>query len=315
MRTTPSMTTAPHAQVAAPSPRAWALLLLLGTIWGGSFLFIALALRGWPPFTLVAFRVLLGALSLWGFILWRGLPLPRLSLRLLGTWAVMGLLNNAIPFSLIVWGQTQIESGLASILNAMTAVFGVLLAALLLSDERMSGAKLVGTLLGLIGVAVIIGTQSLGQLDPRQLGQWAVLGATLSYALATVWGRVALKGQMPLFNAAGMLAGSALIMIPLALLVDGAPNISPPLEAVLALLALGIGATALAYLLYFRIMAEAGAANTMLVTLIVPPFAVLLGWLVLGETLSLDDLAGFALIAAGLLVIDGRVLGALRAAI
>ncbi|MEO1329406.1 MAG: DMT family transporter [Pseudomonadota bacterium] len=309
----PTGSTAPSRlpAVPAPSARGWGLILLLGAIWGGSFSLVEIGLRELPPFTLVAHRVFWAALTLWALLaaagvldLAPGAPLRRAGLW--ARWAAMGLLNNAIPFSLIVWGQTEIESGLAAIFNATTALLGVMTAALFLADERLSARKALGALIGVLGVALIVGRDALGGLDPRSLGQFAILGAALSYACASVWGRARLGGVSAPLNALGMLSTSALMMVPLAAAVDGPPNLDLSLETWAAVVALSSIATAGAYLLYFAILRETGAANTMLVTLIVPPIAILLGWLFLGERLGFEAFVGFAVIAFGLGVIDGR---------
>lgn len=220
----------------------------------------------------------------------------------------MGALNNAIPFSLIFWAQVELQSGLASILNGTTAVFGAVVAGLLLRDEPLLPRKIVGALLGLMGVAAIMGPDLLRGVDLRNLAQLAVLGGALSYALASVWAKRALAGQAPQMNALGMLMGSSVLMLPLALWVDGVPRLDLSGHVWAALLSVAALSTALAYLLYFAILRRAGAANLMLVTLMIPPFAAGLGAAFLGERLGAAAWGGFCLIALGLLVTDGRVL-------
>ncbi len=293
------------------SRRAWAELLLLSLIWGGSFLSVAVILREIPVFWAVAGRVAGAAGVLWLYVLWRGLAFPR-GWRIWGAFLGMGVLNNAIPFSLITWGQQSISSGLAGILNALTAVLGVLVAAMLLADERLTKRKGVGVLLGFAGAATVIGPAALGGLDPASLGQMALLGSSLSYALAGVWARRTLAGQAPQVAAAGMLTSSALIMVPIALAVEGLPPLPHLGQTWISLGYLSLVATAGAYLLYYRVLDMAGSGNLMLVTLMVSPFAVLLGALVLGETLPGRAYAGFALLATGLAVIDGRLWRAIR---
>lgn len=295
----------------AITPAAALMLLALAAVWGGSFFFAEIALREVPPLTIALHRV--GwAVPLLLVVVWHmGLRLPR-DPAVWGAYLVMGALNNAIPFSLIFWGQTQIESGLASILNGTTAVFGAVVAGLLLRDEPLTPRKLVGALFGLAGVAAIMGLDLLRGVDLRNLAQLAVLGAALSYAFASVWAKLRLSGQAPQMNALGMLIGSTVLMIPVVLWADGVPalDLSPPVWG--ALLALAAFSTALAYLLYFGILRRAGAANLMLVTLMIPPFAILLGALFLGERLGPSAYLGFALIGVGLLVTDGRILSAAR---
>ncbi|SET80442.1 DMT family transporter [Oceanicella actignis] len=293
--------------------RAWAELALLSLIWGASFLTIALALRATGPFTAVFWRACLGAGALWAAALAMRLGVPR-DLRFWGACAVMGLLNNVVPFTLMAWGQTSIESGLTAILNATTAVFGVLTAAAFLRDERLTAPRAAGVALGLAGVAAIVGPEALGAFDIRSLGQLAVLGGALSYALASVWGRARLGGRPPVVAAAGMTSAATLMMAPLMLLVEGPPRLDLGAAAWGAILYYALIGTALAYLLYYRILAMAGAANLMLVTLMIPPTAIVLGRVVLDERLAPSAYLGFALIALGLIAIDGRAAAALRRA-
>lgn len=296
------------AAMAGPSAKGWGLLLALALIWGGTFFLTEISLSELPPVTLAAHRVVWAALGLW-LLLWaRGaIRGPAPSGRLLIGWAVMGALNNAIPFSLIMIGQTSIESGLAAIFNAMTAIFGVIVPALFLADERLTAAKAIGAVCGVLGVAIIVGRDALSGLDPRSLGQLAVLGATVSYAFASVWGRVRLGGAAPQINALGMLSASALMMIPIALIVDGPPDLSLSAPVWAATLTLALIGTASAYLIYFALLREVGAANTMLVTLIIPPIAIILGSIFLKEILKPSAYFGFLVIALGLAIIDGRL--------
>lgn len=224
----------------------------------------------------------------------------------------MGLLNNAIPFSLMAWGQLHIESGLTAIFNAATAIFGVILAALAFSDERLTLPRLMGVLLGFTGVIVAIGVDSLAQFDLRSLAQLAVLAGTLSYAAASVWARKRLTGIRPEIAAAGMLTASSVIMLPIALWIDGAPTIRLQTDTILAISYYAVIATAGAYLLYYRVLAMAGSGNLMLCTLLIVPVAIALGAAVRGEILPPSALTGFALLALGLVILDGRILRLLR---
>lgn len=288
------------------SGRIWAELLLLGLIWGGSFLAIRTALDEIAVATAVAHRVFWAAAILWVVVLIRRRPLPR-SPRTWAALAVMGVLNNVVPFSLMAWGQLHIESGLASVFNAATAIFGVLAAALFLADERLTLRRSVGIGLGFAGVAVAIGLDSLRSFDITALAQLAVIGGTVSYALAGVWSRLHLRGLPPDVSAAGMLTGAALVMGPAALLLDGAPRLDLAPATLAGIGYYAVVATAGAYLLYFRIIRVAGSGNTMLVTLLIPPVAIVLGAQVRGETLGPNVFAGLALLAVGLLILDGRV--------
>lgn len=288
------------------SGRAWAELLLLALLWGGSFLSIRIALDEIGFITAVAHRVFWAALALWGVVALLRLPVPRAP-RIWGAFLVMGLLNNVIPFSLMTWGQLYIETGLTSIFNAATAIFGVLVAALVFADERLTPRRGLGVGLGFLGVAVAIGLQNLAQFDLRSLAQLAVLGGTLSYALAASWARATLSGLAPQVAAAGMLTGSSAIMLPAAFLLEGTPSLALQADTLLAIAYYALAATALAYLLYYRVLAMAGSGNLMLCTLLIPPVAIVLGAWVRGEELLTQAYLGFALLALGLLILDGRL--------
>lgn len=291
-------------------PIDWVQLLLLSLLWGGSFFLIAIAVQGLPVLTIVALRVVIAAGVLWLIVIATGRVVPCQP----GVWIaflVMGILNNAIPFSLIVYGQMAIPSGLASILNATTPLWTVIVSGLLLADERASLRKLAGVVLGLGGVAVMIGLDTLSGLGHGILPQLAILGAAISYAFAGVFGRrFRAMGIDPVVTAAGMVTGTSAVLLPLALLVEGMPWDHAADQSVwLAVLVLGVISTGLAYVLYFRILARAGATNISLVTFLVPVSAILLGWLFLDEALGLAHVLGMALIALGLALIDGRLFG------
>lgn len=278
----------------------------LALIWGGSFVANRQALTEVPVLSIVAVRVLGGAVALWLWIGLRGLPVPR-GARWLAACAGMGLFNNIIPFTLIVWGQTQIPSGLAGILNASTAVFGVLVAAVVFADERLTLPRLAGVALGLAGVVVAIGPAALAGFDLRSAAQLACLGAALSYAVSGAFGRVMLKGVRPEVSAAGMLTAAALVLVPLAGVVDGLPQAMPSAASWAALAYLALAASAVAYILFYAVLTLAGAGNLGLVTLLVAPVAIGLGAVIFGERLSAGAFVGFALIALGLAVLDGRI--------
>ncbi|MCK8464885.1 DMT family transporter [Aliiroseovarius sp. S1339] len=290
---------------------SFAMLVLLAAIWGGSFFFAEVALRELSPLTITLHRVFWAVPILWLIVRAKRIQLPR-SPRIWGSYLVMGALNNAIPFTLIFWGQTQIESGMASILNATTAVLGAVVAGLLLKDEPLTPRKLIGAALGVVGVGFIMGRGILSDFNLANLAQLAVLAAALSYAFASVWGRVQLAAQPPLMNALGMVMGSVVLMVPIVLLVDGVPSVHLSLPVWGAVFGISALSTSLAYVLYFAILVRAGAANLMLVTLLVPPFAIALGVMFLGESLPASAYLGFGVIALGLVVTDGRLLGKLR---
>ena len=281
------------------------LLTLLALIWGGSFFLAAVVLKEVPPITVALFRVV-GALPALALFVWfKGVSLPR-NLKIWSAYLVMGALNNAIPFSLIFWSQTQITSGLTSILNGATGVTGVIVAGLLLHDERLTAHKLIGVVIGFFGVALTIGLDAMRSFDIQSLAPLAVLLAGLSYSLAGVWAKLRLSGQAPEMNALGMIMGSSLLLIPTALWLDGPPSLDLMASTWTALLVLATLCTSVPYLLYFNILKRAGSGNLMLVTLLIPPIAIGLGVIFLKESLQGTALMGFALIALGLTIIDGR---------
>ena len=286
-------------------PNEWAMLLGLGLLWGGSFFFVEVALEELGPLTIAWCRVGFAALLLWAVVLIAGASVPR-SPRVWRDFLVMGALNNAIPFCLIFWGQVQITASLASILNATTPVWTVLLAHLLTRDERLTSGRLVGTILGVGGIVVLVGPGALGGFGAHALAQLAVVAAAVSYAFAGIFGR-RFAGLSPLSVAAGQVTTSTLLIAPFALVVEQ-PWLGAMPGAItwLALIGLAALSTAAAYVLYFAILARAGATNLLLVTLLIPPSAILLGVMVLGEAVTVGQLGGLTLIALGLAAIDGR---------
>ncbi len=287
----------------------WALLIALSLVWGGSFFFQGVAVRELPTITIVVARVGLAALTLLVVMKALGLRMPSSG----HVWAAffgMGFLNNLIPFTLIVWGQASIASGLASILNATTPLFTVLVAHFLTRDEKLTRRKMIGVAFGFVGVAIMLGTDLLGDLGISELGQLAVLGAALTYAFAGIYGRrFKALGVPPIAVATGQVTASTVMLIPLMLLVDKPWTLpAPGFETILALIGLATVSTALAYFLYFRILEIAGATNLLLVTFLIPVSAIILGIMVLGETLLPKHFLGMIIITLGLIVIDGRLL-------
>lgn len=287
----------------------WLIMLVLAIIWGGAFFFIGVAVRHVPPLTYVWLRVTIAAVAMWVFVKARGqsLDLPR---QIWGSIILLAILNNALPFTLFGWGQTHIASGLASILNATTPIWGVLVAHFFTVDERMNPRKIAGVLLGFGGVATMIGPSLLSDIGGSALAQLACVGAALSYAFAGVWARRFKRlGISPLSITTGQLTAAAIVMLPVSMIAEHPwTRALPPMSAWAAIAALAVFCTAFGYVLYFKLIDGAGATNAMLVTLLVPPVAILLGGLFLGETLARQDFAGLALIALGLAAIDGRLL-------
>ncbi|WP_201403309.1 DMT family transporter [Kaistia sp. 32K] len=286
----------------------WSLLVLLAALWGGSFFFIAIAGRELPPFTIVSLRVGIAALILVALLRLSGRPLPA-GWRVWRVLFGMGLINNVIPFSLIVWGQTQIPSGLAAVLNATTPFWTALIVNFLTVDEKLTATKVTGIAIGVLGVAVLIGPSVFLNLGGDGLGALAILAATLAYGFSGALGRQLPRlGVAPMTAATGQMIAATTMMIPLAVLFDHPWQLpAPSWQVWAAILGLAAFSTALGYILFFRLLARTGATNTSLVTLLVPVSAILLGTLVLGEHLEPKHFAGMALIALGLVAIDGRV--------
>ncbi len=292
--------------------REWLMLITLSVLWGGSFFFVAIALEDIPAFSIVTLRVGLAAIVLWMVVLLMKLDIPRNP----KTWfslLVMGVLNNAIPFTLITWGQTQVESSVASIFNAAMPLFTVIIASIFLPDEKVTTPKALGVILGFFGVFVMVGFPDAAS-SGYTLAQLAILSAGISYALASTYGRrFRDMGIHPIVLTAAQVTVASIVMLPIALNVDGVTNImNAGFSSILSVFLLAVLSTAVAYILYFRILASAGAVNVSLVTLLVPISAILLGITILGENLELIHVIGMSLIATGLLIIDGRLWAGLK---
>lgn len=287
----------------------WLMLLTLALIWGASFIFNALALEAFSTEVIVFARVVIGAVFLTLLLAMMGVYLPR-DAAVWRTFLVMAMLQNVLPFTLIVWGQQHVSAGLASIFNGTTPFFTVLVAQAFTSDEKITPLKALGLLAGFIGVVIIIGPEALDGLSDAGLGKFAILAASLCYGLSLVWAR-RFSGLKPGVAPAGMLWCSSLIMVPFAALsvaYGGVWQIAEvPTLSIIALFGLGILCSAIAYLLFFVIIKRAGATNASLVTFIIPISAVGMGYLFLGEVLSLSVLPGVVMIFIGLMLVDGRV--------
>lgn len=298
----------PAAVNVAMSPAQWAMLITLSIVFGGSFFFNGVIVRDLPPLTIVFFRVALAAVALHLYLRATGRALPW-SGAVWRMFFAMGALNNVIPFTLIVYGQTQIASGVASILNAMTPLFTVVVAHCWTDDEKLSGPRIAGVFAGLGGVAVMMGGATVGGGWGTVAAYLACLGAALAYGFAAVYGRRFREAAIdPLAVATGQVTASSVLMLPLMLAVDRPWTLAmPEVDSVLALVGLAIVSTAFAYLLYFRILSGAGATNLSLVTFLVPVSAILLGIAFLDEVLLPRHMIGMALIGVGLALVDGRL--------
>lgn len=287
--------------------RSWGLLLFLSVLWGGSFLFVGIAVKDLSPLVIVMVRVVIAAAALLPIhMIFKG-SLPRDS-RSWITFAVMSFFNNIIPFTLLATGQTMIASGLASVINATTPLFGAAFLALAGAD-RLVPRKAAGLLAGVAGVVVLKGNPGIG-LGDQGLGIMLCLGAAASYGVASLWAKKRLKGVPALTMATGQLVCSSVAMVALAFTFDS-PTALLQASATTwgVLLGLALLATSLAYIVFFRIVDRSGAANVMLVTMMIPVSAIAMGYVVLSETLELREIAGTLIIIAALVIIDGRVLG------
>jgi drug/metabolite transporter (DMT)-like permease len=284
----------------------WGLLVLLSFVWGISFFFIKIALKGFSPLTIVFGRVVTAALALNVILRLRGESLPR-------KWTdwrhflIIGIFNNVIPFTLIAWAGTQISSGLTSILNASAPLWAVLIAHFY-NNEKITPLKILGMLLGFGGVSVMIGVESLAGIGMNTLAQIGMLAATLSYAAAGAYTQRVKHQYSPTLLATGQVTVSTVIMLVLAALIDQ-PWLKPmpSLVSWVSVIELGLVGTTIAYLIYFKVLRTAGASNALLTTFMIPVTALFFGITFLGESLQYYHFIGMALIAGGLLSIDGRV--------
>jgi drug/metabolite transporter (DMT)-like permease len=288
--------------------REWLALVLLSALWGGSFLFAGIQVKWLPPFTIAFLRVGLAAVILNVLVKALGRTMPA-GVKVWRAFLAMGILNNAIPFCLIVWGQNYIASGLAAILNATTPIITVIVAHFTTSDEKITANRLLGVVTGFAGIVVLIGTEPLRGLGTGVLAQLAVLLAATSYAFAGIYGRRFKRmGIEPIVTATGQVTASSLLLFPLTMLVDTPWALSmPPIEVWLAAIGSAVFSTAIGYVLYFRILATAGATNLLLVTFLIPVSAIVMGAVGLGEHLAPRHFLGLAFIGAGLAAIDGRL--------
>jgi len=290
---------------------SWTLLLVLALLWSISFIFIKVAGEEIPVFTLVLVRVGLAALVLHALLLARGRAYPR-QRKLLLRYVVMGLLNNVIPFALIFYATASIGAGAASILNATSPIFALLVAHVATADEKVTPAKLAGILLGFGGVVAMVGPDALAGLTLDVLPAGAMLLASFFYGVSVVFGR-SFRDIDATVSATYQLTASTLVLLPIALIVDRPWLIPmPSATSIVSAVGLAILSTSFAYILYYALIRRAGATNTILVTLLIPVGGVVLSWLLLGETFTPAEAAGMLLIGTGLLVIDGRALARLR---
>ncbi|SDR32982.1 DMT family transporter [Pseudovibrio sp. Tun.PSC04-5.I4] len=285
---------------------AWSLLIFIAGLWGGAFFLGKIAVSELQPITLVYFRVTIAAITLWVFVVLTKTQFP-LSLKWALRFLVLGSINNIVPFTLIFWGQQYIASGLASILNAFTPIFTMLVMQVLTKDEKLTSVKIFAGALGVVGVGILIGQDALAGSGETVLPQLAVLGAALSYAFAGFYIR-RFKGIAPASIATGQLTASSLLLLPVIILtvpLESLGQVSVHIWGSVGTLA--VFCTALAYLAFFKLYQLAGATNTSMVTFLIPVSAILLGTIFLGERLEANHWAGMAAIVIALLLMDGRL--------
>jgi len=278
------------------------LLLILGIIWGASYLFIKVIVAEVPVLTLVAGRVTLATIIMWGILRARGLSLPR-SRRMWGAYAMLGFLGAALPYSLISWGEQYIPSGLASLLQATTPMFTVILVHFLSDDERVTMSKIMGVVIGFVGVGILMLPDPSTGLRADLLGQLAIVGSSLCYAGVAIYARSRLRGQPPLVSATGQLTMGMVYMLPASLLIDRPFGLSPSLPVLASWMVLTILGTVVAYVIYFTIIERTSATFVTMVTYIIPVNGLMLGALVLNEQLNATVLGSLVLILLGVLLV------------
>lgn len=288
--------------------REWVLLVFLSVLWGAAFFFAAIAVKQIEPFTLAFLRMALAALALGLIAAVLGLKIPKDPAVWTG-FLLLGVIGTAAPFSLIYWGQTEINGGLASILNAATPLWTIVVAHFFTKDEKFTLRRFLGVVTGLAGVAVIMAPSvQVNWSDSPLLAEASILGAGVCYAVAGVFAK-RFRDVQPVVLSCGQLAFGGLFILPIVFIFDHPfSRPAPDAVAIAAVLAIALLSTALAFIIYFEILRAAGATNVMLVTLLVPVSAIFLGALILGEALAPRHFAGLALIACGLMLIDGRLL-------
>lgn len=275
------------------------LLLLLATCWGSAYTFIKIGIETIPPVTLIAARTFLAGALLLAILRLRGLRLPK-DTAVWGRFLVQACLNSAIPFTLIAWAEQTVDAGLAVILNSLTPVVAFLITALITRHEAVSGRKLMGVVAGLTGASLIIGVGALDGLGRDVVAQLAVVAATVCYACAAIYGKT-FKGLDPMMPAAGSLVCGAALLFPASLVLDHPWTLSPSLPSLLALVALSVFSTALAFVIYFRLVQTLGSVATTSQAYLRVPIGVAIGAIFLGERLSLTSWIGLAFVMIGVI--------------
>ncbi|MCH8815036.1 MAG: DMT family transporter [Chloroflexi bacterium] len=282
----------------ANAPRAFAVLLLIGSIWGSSFLFMKVLLDDISPIEIVAGRLFFGMLAIGLFVGWRRIRV-RVTPLLIVQMSFLAFIGNIIPFGLIAWGEEHIDSGIAGVLNSTMPIFTAILAAIFLAEERITPMRLAGIALGFAGVLALTGVDIVNVTDSSVLGQLAVIGAAFCYGIGAVYTRSLLGSHDPVSLASLQITLAMVLTIPLVFIIEGSPGYGMSAESVLSLLGLGVLGTGLAYVLFYWLIDNIGSVRSSLVTYVVPVIALFLGWLVLDEGIGLNVILGSALIIGG----------------
>jgi drug/metabolite transporter (DMT)-like permease len=284
----------------------WTLVFLLGFLWGASFLFVEILLNYISPFMIVYLRVSLASLILILYLILSKIKF-QFSFLLVFNFFIMGMLNNVFPFLLITYGQQTVSGGLASILNANTSFLTILLASLILKNEPLTKSRIIGVLIGVIGVIIVVGYGNIYDLFDKGSGKFLILLSGLSYAFAAIFAKVRLQNIQPEVAATGMLTMSTLILSPFIFLFYGNEVSSLNIISMSYSLLVAVICSVLAYFIYFKILLSTGAGNLLICTIIIPPSAILLNAILIGETITLNELIGLVIITFGLLILDGRL--------
>jgi drug/metabolite transporter (DMT)-like permease len=274
-----------------------ALLALLATVWGASYSFIKVGVATIPPVSFIAARTIIAGLLLLGLLRLRGVALPK-DPALWRFFLVQACLNSVVPFTLIAWAEQEVNAGLATILNSTSPIFTFLLTALITRHEPATTRKLFGVAAGLAGICLIVGLEALGGVGHQLTAQLAIVAATICYAGAAIFGR-RFQGLDPMVPAAGSMICGAIVLLPISLAIDRPWQLAPSTESLLALLALSVISTALAFVIYFRLLRTLGSVGTVAQAYLRVPVGVAIGVIFLGETPSPAAYAGLVCVVLG----------------
>ena len=293
------------------SNKNWLLVITLGIIWGSSFLFVEILLNNINPWMIVFLRVSIASIILISFCVYKNINL-NLKLNDYYNISVMSLLNNVIPFLLIVYGQKTTTGGLASIINSSTAFFSIILASILISDEKLNFSRIIGVIIGVVGVIITIGYENLIELNEEGIGPYYILLATISYSFAGIWAKVKMKNISSLLSATGMTSISAILLFPIVIIYHQEQFYLIDQMVFKNAMLYALCCSVFAYLIYFKILETTGAGNLLICTIIVPASALILNYVVLGEQILSKEIFGIIIISIGLIILDGRILNYLK---